>query len=105
MNHGDVFWCDFPAPDRRRPVVILTRDWAIPVLTSLTVAPITSALRTGPAFVEVSMEDGLFEDSIVNCDALATVPKSDFGEFVTAMSEQKLLAVKQAIGFALDLDD
>ncbi len=85
--------------------MVLTRDLAIPVLTSVTVAPVTSAVRTGPVFVEVSLEDGLFEESIVNCDALATVPKSHFGEFVTALSEDKLLAVKRAIGFALDLED
>jgi mRNA-degrading endonuclease toxin of MazEF toxin-antitoxin module len=55
--------------------------------------------------VEVSLEDGLFEDSVVNCDAVATVPKSEFGKFITALSDEKLLAVKRALAFALDLDD
>ncbi len=86
-------------------MVILTRDLAIPVLTAITVAPVTSAIRTGPVFVEVSLEDGLFEDSVVNCDAVATVPKSEFGEFITALSDEKLLAVKRALAFALELDD
>lgn len=105
MNRGDVFYCDFPAPDRRRPVVVLSRDWAIARLNSVTVAPITSAIREGPVFVPVSVADGLLEESVVNCDRLVTVPKDQLEEFVTTLLEPKLSAVAIAVRFALDLDD
>ena len=44
MKRGDVCWYTFPAPNKRRPVLILTRDSAITVLNSVTVAPITSTI-------------------------------------------------------------
>ena len=103
LNRGDVFWCKFPTTDRRRPVVILSRDWAIERLTWITVAPVTSAVRLGPVFVDVSLEDGLFEDSVVNCDRLVTVPKAELGEFVTVLSQTKMAAVEHAVRFALGL--
>ncbi len=42
MNQGDVYWYTFRAPDKRRPVLILTRNSAIPFLTGITVAPLTT---------------------------------------------------------------
>ena len=86
-------------------MVVLTRDWAIERLNSVTVAPITSAVRDGPVFVEVSVEDGLLEDSVVNCDRLVTVPKEELDEFLAALSQAKLTAVVRAVRFALSLDE
>ena len=51
MKQGDVCWYTFREPDKRRPVVVLTRNSAIPYLTSLTVAPITSTIRNVPSEV------------------------------------------------------
>lgn len=56
-------------------------------------------------FVPVSVEDGLLEDSVVNCDRLVTVRKEDLEDFLTALSEDKLASVAAAVRFALDLDD
>lgn len=46
MRRGEIRWCHLPLPDKRRPVLILTRTSAVPVLTSLVVAPLTMTLRT-----------------------------------------------------------
>ena len=43
MNRGDVCWYLFQAPDKRRPVLILTRDSALGFLNSVTIAPIMTA--------------------------------------------------------------
>ena len=48
MKRGDVCWYTFKAPDKRRPVLIITRDSAIPILNSVTIAPITSTIRNIP---------------------------------------------------------
>lgn len=90
--------------DRRRPAVILTRQNAIPRLNALTVAPITSTVRASPAYVTLSIEDGLFGDCAVNCDQLATVPKGDLDEFITTLTPEKLQKVHEAIVYALSLD-
>ena len=45
MRRGEVRWYTFRAPDKRRPVLILTRDSAVGYLTSVTVAPITTTIR------------------------------------------------------------
>jgi len=59
-----VYWYTFKEPDKRRPVLILTRNSAIPVLTSLTVAPITSIIRAIPTEVRLSQTEGLFTDFV-----------------------------------------
>ncbi|MGC8493114.1 MAG: type II toxin-antitoxin system PemK/MazF family toxin [Syntrophobacteraceae bacterium] len=57
MNQGDVFWYTFKEPDKRRPVLILTRNSAIPVLSSVTIAPITSVIRSIPTEVRLDRAD------------------------------------------------
>ncbi len=76
MTHGDVYWYTFKDPDKRRPVLILTRNSAIPFLTSLTIAPITSTIRSIPTEVVLSQADGLFTDCAVNLDNIQTVHES-----------------------------
>jgi len=51
VNRGDVCWYTFKGPDKRRPILILTRISAIAVLNSLTIAPITSTVRSIPTEV------------------------------------------------------
>ena len=45
IARGDVRLYKFAAPDKQRPVLVLTRDSAITYLATVTVAPITSAIR------------------------------------------------------------
>ena len=69
MKQGDVYWYTFRSPDKRRPVLILTRTSAIPYLTGITVAPITTTIR-GPAS-EIFLtpgEDGVLTECVVNTD-------------------------------------
>jgi mRNA interferase MazF len=48
MRRGEVRWYRFPQPNKRRPVLILTRDSALEFLGDVTVAPITSTIRDIP---------------------------------------------------------
>jgi mRNA interferase MazF len=48
MNRGEVRWYKFNKPDKKRPVVILTRNSAIEYLGEVTIAPITSIIRDIP---------------------------------------------------------
>ncbi|WP_407937679.1 type II toxin-antitoxin system PemK/MazF family toxin [Neomoorella mulderi] len=48
VNRGEVRWYSFKPPDKRRPVLILTRNSAISFLNDVTIAPVTSNIRDIP---------------------------------------------------------
>ena len=75
MQRGDVRWYQFSHPDKKRPVVILTRSSAIEFLGEVTVAPITSTIRDIPSEVVLTVEDGLPHDCAVNLDHIQTVSR------------------------------
>jgi mRNA interferase MazF len=104
MKQGDVYWFTFKEPDKRRPVLILTRTSAISFLTGITVAPITTTIRGIPSEVVLTITDGLFEECAVNLDNLQTIAKAKFGGFITHLRPEKLRAVHEALCFALALD-
>jgi mRNA interferase MazF len=58
-------------------VCVLTRDAAIPVLNTVTCAPITKTARGVPSEVEVGPEHGLPERAVISCDNVITVAKAD----------------------------
>ena len=87
MKQGEVYWHNFRAPDKRRPVLILTRNTAIPYLTGISVAQITSTVRGAPSEVLLTPgDDGVFEECAVNTHNIQTIQKSQIGEFITELS-------------------
>ena len=105
MRRGDVYWYSFAAPDKRRPVLILTRDSAIPILTSVTVAPITTTIRAIPTEVGLGRTDGMPADCAANFDNIQTVQKRRLEERITRLSPDKLADADAAIAFALGMED
>ncbi len=105
MKRGEVRWYQFQPPDKRRPVLILTRDSALQFLNEVTVAPITSTIHGIPSEVILQIEDGMLQDCAINCDHLLTVQKSKIGRLITILSEEKLEQVGPAVCFALGLDE
>jgi mRNA interferase MazF len=105
VKRGEVCWYLFQPPDKRRPVLILTRDSAIPVLNSLTIAPITSTIRGIPTEVLLTAEDGLPNTCAANFDNLQTVPKNKIGQRLTQLSSEKMREAAKALNFALAICD
>jgi mRNA interferase MazF len=103
MKRGEVRWYQFKHPDKKRPVLILTRDSIIEYLGEVTVAPITPTVRNIPSEVFLSMEDGLKRDCAVNLDHIQTVSRGSIGALLTTLSRQKLAEVRRAILFSLGL--
>jgi mRNA interferase MazF len=104
VNRGDVCWYTFKAPDKKRPVLILTRDSAIPVLHSVTVAPITSTIRSIPTEVILTKDDGLPTTCAANFDNLQTVPKSNIGDRIARLTGRRMKEAADAVSFALGFD-
>jgi mRNA interferase MazF len=105
MERGEVRWYEFQPPDKRRPVLILTRSSAIHFLNEVTVAPITSTIRGIPSEVVLGIDDGMPLDCAVNLDHLQTVPKAKVGRLITSLSVEKMAYVTSALCFALGMDD
>lgn len=61
---------------KRRPVLIVSRDEVIPVLNNVVVAPLTSTIRDVPTCIPIGPEEGINHDSVATFDNLAAVPKS-----------------------------
>jgi mRNA interferase MazF len=104
VNRGDVCWYAFKTPDKRRPVLILTRDSAIAILPSVTVAPITSTIRSIPTEVVLTEADGLPGTCVANFDDIQTVPKSNIGDRIAQLPPRKLKEAAAALSFALGFD-
>ena len=103
MKRGDVRWYKFAPPDKKRPVLILTRDSILRYLGEVTVAPITTTVREIPSEVFLSEHDGMRRDCAINCDHIQTVSKGKIGALITQLSPTQMDAVTKAVGFALNL--
>jgi len=101
MKRGDICWYTFQPPNKRRPVLVLTRNSALPVLNAVTVAPITSTIRSIPTEVILTADDGMPDTCAVNFDNLQTVPKLNLSSPISHLSTSKMKAAAAAIGFAL----
>ena len=105
MKRGEIRWYTFKAPDKKRPVLILTRDSVLEYLGEVTVAPITSTVRDIPSEVFLSKQDGMTKDCAINFDHIQTVSKGKVESLITTLSADKLEQVWEAIQFALDLQN
>ena len=103
MKRGEIRWYRFKPPDRKRPVLILTRNSILQYLGEVTVAPVTSTVRDIPSEVSLSREDGMPKDCAINLDHIQTVSKGKIESLITTLSQDKLKQVCEAIIFALDL--
>ena len=103
MRRGEVRWYKFARPDKRRPVVVLTRDSVLEYLGEVTVAPVTSTVRDIPSEVFLSKQYGMPQDCAVNCDHVQTVSKAKLGSLIATLAPGKMAQVSRAIRFALKL--
>jgi mRNA interferase MazF len=73
-RQGEIWWAE--ADDKRRPVLVVTRSEAVPVLTGIVVAPVTRTVRGIPTEVGLGREDGLGIDCAASFDNLQRVRRS-----------------------------
>jgi len=104
MRRGEVRWYKFRRPDKKRPVVVLTRDSALEFLGEVTVAPITSTLREIPTEVALGPADGMPRDCAVNLDHVQTVSRGQLGALITTLPERRLAEIRRALLFALGFE-
>ena len=105
LTRGDVRLFRFPAPDKERPVLVLTRTTALGFLNRVTIAPITSTLRGIPSEVVLDENDGMRHRCAVNLDHVVTVPRRGLGWRLTGLRPERLLEVCRALDFALGCNE
>ena len=101
MRRGEIHWYTFKTPDKKRPVLILTRNSILDVLGEVTVAPLTSTIRHITSEAVLTPEDGLPKLCDINLDHVQTVSKAKVGSFITVLSDSQMDQVKNALLFAL----
>jgi mRNA interferase MazF len=101
IARGEIWQFAFPKPDRRRPVLVLTRQDMIGRLETVTVAPLTSTVRGVPSEVVIGIEAGLKQPSAINLHHLATVPRAGLRAYVGSVPPETMDQVRDALLFAL----
>jgi len=99
---GEVWWCEL-AQIGRRPVVVLSRDAAIPRLRRVLVAPCTTTIRALPS--EVVLEPGddpIPRRSAVNLDSVESVSTGVLVERLGRLADARLRDVCRALAVAVD---
>ena len=104
IARGDIRLYQFAPPDKKRPVVVLTRDSAIAYLSTVTVAPITSTIRGVPSEVVLSEEDGMKAPCAVNMHNVVTVSQQRLGKRVARLGSLRMSEICAALRFSLGCD-
>jgi len=103
LKKGEIWWANFPEPAGRRPVIILSRDIACKVRSSIIVAEITRTVRNIPVEIKLDPKDGMPTKCVINVDTIFTIPKDNLTEPICTLPKEKILLVNKAIRFALDV--
>ena len=103
IQRGDVWDADIPGVGVH-PVVIVTRDTAIPLLSSLVCVLITSSFHGHVAEVSVGQAQGLDHESAANCDNIFTLPAHVLTRRRGHIDAAKLSELDAALIIALGLD-
>ena len=105
IRRGEIWLFSFSPPEKRRPVLVLTRPEVIELLHTVMVAPVTSVIRGAPSEVVLGVEEGLKKDSAVNLDHVQTVEKTRLKKFVGTVGPEKMNEVCRALAVATTCSD
>ena len=102
MKRGEIWWAEV---DKRRPVVLLSRNEAYELRRMVVVAPVTTTIRGYAVEVAVGKAEGLPRKGVVNCDWLVTIPIADLDGRAGELTGNKIEQLDEALRFALGLDE
>jgi mRNA interferase MazF len=94
---GQIWWANLSEPLGWRPVLVLTRDEALPKLLYVTVAPLTRTTRGIDSEVIVEPDDGVPTRSAVTLDNIATIEQDLLVQYITTLSSDRMNEVWEAV--------
>lgn len=96
VARGEVAWLELEQ-EGRRPVVVLTRDEAIPRLRNIVVALVTRTIRGIDTEIPIGPADGMPVECAISLDNLRTVPRSLLTEPITRLSAPRMEEICRAL--------
>jgi mRNA interferase MazF len=103
-GRGEIWWCELPDVGRR-PVVVLSRDAAIPRLRRTLIGPCTTTIRGLPSEVPLEPgEDPIPRRSVVNLDSVESVSIGTLVERIGRLSGVRMLQICAALEIAVGCD-
>jgi mRNA interferase MazF len=104
-TRGEVWWCEL-AEVGRRPVVVLSRDAAIPRLRRALVAPCTTTIRHLASEVVLEpAEDPIPQRSAINLDSVESVSVAVLVDRLGRLADSRMRQVCAALAVAVDCSD
>jgi mRNA interferase MazF len=104
IERGEIRWYQFRRPDKKRPVLILTRSSALAFLSEVTVAPVTATIREIPTEVLLTEDDGMPYECAINLDHVQTVARGRVGALIATLRSDRFAEVRAALLFGLGFD-
>jgi mRNA interferase MazF len=101
VQWGNVYWLQ--EGEKKRPVLVLSRDSALPFLQQVMIAPVTRKVLEVPSFVKFHSNE--LGDVAVNLDAVQVVEKTKMSGFIARLSKEQMLQVRASLSFAFGFDD
>jgi mRNA interferase MazF len=96
LKRGEIRWYRFQLPDKRRPVLVLTRDGVCDLLNEIIVAPATRTIRGLRTEVVLTSDDGMPTACALNFDHVALAQKSRIGPVLCKLPEGRREEVRSA---------
>lgn len=103
MRRGEVRWNTFRLPDKRRPVLILTRDEVLDRLNEIIVVPITRTIRNIETEIILTSEDGMPVTCALNFDHVSLGQRDRFGSVICVLRDARWPEVQEALLIACGL--
>jgi mRNA interferase MazF len=97
VRRGEIRWYTFAAPDKRRPVLLLTRDGVLDSLVEIIVVPVTRTIRGIPTEVVLTPDDGMPVSCALNFDHVSLARKERLGAVLTTLPNTRWPEVEQAL--------
>jgi len=104
IARGEVRFYTFAAPDKQRPVLILTRPAILDYLAAITIAPITSTIRGVHSEVILTEADGMKARCAVNLLNVTSVNRERIGRRITQLNAARMSEICDALRFAVGCD-
>lgn len=97
MRRGEIRWYTFALPDKRRPVLLLSRDLVLPSLNELIVVPATRTIRGIDTEVVLTPDDGMPAACALNLDHVSLARKERLGAVLATLNDARWPEVEQAL--------
>jgi len=105
VRQFEIWWANLPLPAGRRPVLLLSRNYAYSYLNKFIVAEITTTIRTIPVEVKVGRHEELPSPCAANLDNIRTVARQWLESRAGTLTPSRHREVKRALGHALGWDE